>query len=62
LVETRGELKRGLELGRKALELRSDSPPALLAVSMSYWHQRRYNESIEWANALLLIAPTSSRF
>jgi DNA-binding winged helix-turn-helix (wHTH) protein/Tfp pilus assembly protein PilF len=57
LLEARGELERGLELRRKALELRPDSPLVLLAVSLSYWHQRRYDQSIEWANRALAIDP-----
>jgi tetratricopeptide (TPR) repeat protein len=57
LVEARGELERGLELKRKALELRPDSPLVLLALSMSYWHQRRYDDSIEWATRALAMDP-----
>jgi tetratricopeptide (TPR) repeat protein len=57
LMEARGELERGLELKRKAYELRPDSPLVLLAISMSYWHQRRYDDSIAWANRALAIDP-----
>jgi DNA-binding winged helix-turn-helix (wHTH) protein/Tfp pilus assembly protein PilF len=57
LMESLRNLDRGLELERKALELRPESPQVLLAVSMSYWHQRRYDESIEWANLALAMDP-----
>jgi DNA-binding winged helix-turn-helix (wHTH) protein/Tfp pilus assembly protein PilF len=57
LREALGEFDRALELKRKALELRPDSPLVLLAISMSYWHQRRYDDSIEWANRALALDP-----
>ncbi|MCC7153801.1 MAG: winged helix-turn-helix domain-containing protein [Bryobacterales bacterium] len=57
LAEARGELERALELKHKALQLRPHSPLVLLAISMSYWHQRRYDDSIDWANRALRIDP-----
>jgi tetratricopeptide (TPR) repeat protein len=56
-MEAIGDLDRGLELKHKALELCPNSPLILLEISMSYWHQRRYDESIEWANRALAIDP-----
>jgi tetratricopeptide (TPR) repeat protein len=53
LMEARGDLENGLDLKRKALC--PDSPLVLLAVSLSYWHQHRYEDSIEWANRALAI-------
>jgi len=55
LLEALGRLEEGLAMKQKALERDPDSPLVHLQISMSYWHQRRYEEAIEWANRTLAL-------
>ena len=57
LLEARGTLESGLAKKRKALELEPRSPAVHFSISFSYWHQRRYEETIEWANKTLALDP-----
>jgi len=57
LMEAVGKLELGLCLKQKALERDPHSPLVHLQISMSYWHQRRYDEAIEWANKALALDP-----
>jgi len=53
LLDALGRLQEGLEMKMRALERDPLSPLVHQAISMSYWHQRRYEESIRWANKTL---------
>ncbi|HQQ76012.1 MAG TPA: winged helix-turn-helix domain-containing protein [Thermoanaerobaculia bacterium] len=53
LLDTLGRLEEGLEMKMRALERDPLSPLVHQAISMSYWHQRRYEDSIRWANKTL---------
>lgn len=57
LMEALGRLKAGLTMKLKALERDPFSPMVHLQISMSYWNQHRYEESIEWANKTLALDP-----
>jgi DNA-binding winged helix-turn-helix (wHTH) protein/tetratricopeptide (TPR) repeat protein len=53
LLDALGRLQDGLEMKMRALERDPLSPLVHLAISMSYWNQRRYEDSISWANRTL---------
>jgi len=55
LLEALGRLEEGLAMKLKALERDAHSPLVHLQISMSYWHQRRYEEAIDWANKTLAL-------
>jgi DNA-binding winged helix-turn-helix (wHTH) protein len=55
LLEALGKLESGLAAKRKALELEPRSPLVHFSISLSYWNQRRYEETIEWANKTLTL-------
>ena len=57
LLETLGQLDRGLEMKQRALERDPFSPLVHLQISLSYWNQRRYDEAIEWAERTLELDP-----
>jgi tetratricopeptide (TPR) repeat protein len=57
LLEALGRLEEGLEMKLRALERDPFSPLVHLQISLSYWHQRRYDDAIEWANKVLEIDP-----
>ena len=57
LLEALGRLEEGLEMKLRALERDPFSPLVHLQISLSYWHQRRYDDAIEWANKALEIDP-----
>jgi DNA-binding winged helix-turn-helix (wHTH) protein/tetratricopeptide (TPR) repeat protein len=57
LLEALGNLEQGLRMKWKALERDPFSPLVHLQISMSYWHQRRYDDAIEWANKTLELDP-----
>jgi DNA-binding winged helix-turn-helix (wHTH) protein len=57
LLEAVGELDRGLEMKLRALERDPLSPLVHLQISMSYWNQRRYDDSIQWAEKTLNLDP-----
>jgi tetratricopeptide (TPR) repeat protein len=57
LLEALGRLQDGLEMKLKALERDPFSPAVHLQISLSYWNQRRFDDSIEWANRTLALDP-----
>jgi len=57
LLEALGRLDDGLVAKQTALQLEPLSPAVHLSISHSYWNQRRYDESIEWANKTLALDP-----
>ena len=57
VLETQGRLAEGLEMKRRALEREPSSPFVHQAIALSYWHQRRYDEMIVWANRTLALDP-----
>jgi len=57
LLEAMGQLERGLSMKLKALERDPFSPLVHLQIALSYWNQRRYDDSIEWANKSLALDP-----
>jgi tetratricopeptide (TPR) repeat protein len=57
LLEALGKLAEGLASKLKALERDPHSPMVHLEISVSYWHQRRYDDAIEWANKTLVLDP-----
>jgi tetratricopeptide (TPR) repeat protein len=57
LLDALGRLEEGLQMKMRALERDPFSPLVHLQISLSYWHQRRYDESIEWANKTLELDP-----
>jgi DNA-binding winged helix-turn-helix (wHTH) protein/tetratricopeptide (TPR) repeat protein len=57
LLETGGDLDRGLEMKQRALERDPFSPLVHLQISLSYWNQHRYDDAIEWARKALVLDP-----
>lgn len=57
LTEALGRLEEGLRLKQKALENYPSSPLAHLQIALSYWHQRRYEDSLQWARKTLDLDP-----
>jgi tetratricopeptide (TPR) repeat protein len=53
LVEALGELDRGLQLKLRGLECDQTSALAHVAVAVSFWNQRRYDDVIVWVNKTL---------
>ena len=50
-------MEKGLAMKQKALERDPLSAEVHLQISLSYFHQRRYDESIRWANRALELDP-----
>jgi DNA-binding winged helix-turn-helix (wHTH) protein len=57
LLDTQGRLDDGLAMKLMALETDPFSPSVHLAIALSYWNQRRYDESIRWAGKTLDLDP-----
>ncbi|SPF43999.1 putative Transcriptional regulator domain-containing protein [Candidatus Sulfopaludibacter sp. SbA4] len=57
LLEALGRLEAGLAMKLRALERDPFSPLVHLQIAMSYFLQRRYDDSIEWANKTLELDP-----
>ena len=57
LLEAQGRLDEGLAAKRKALERDPFSPMVHLQIALAWWHQRRYDDAIEWADKALAIDP-----
>jgi len=57
LLEALGKLEDGLGMKLKALEREPFSAEVQLAISHSYWNQRRYEDAIAWANKALDLDP-----
>ena len=53
LLDAQGRLADGLAMKLRALETDPFSPSVHLAIALSYWNQRRYDEAIRWANKTL---------
>ncbi len=58
LLEARGQLERGLEMKWRALEHDPGSPVVQLQIALSFFHQRRFDDTITWANKTLATDPT----
>jgi DNA-binding winged helix-turn-helix (wHTH) protein/Tfp pilus assembly protein PilF len=57
LLEAQGKLADGLAMKLRALEHDPFAPSVHLAIALSYWCQRKYDESIRWANKTLEVDP-----
>jgi len=57
LLDSQGRLDDGLAMKLMALETDPFSPSVHLAIAMSYWNQRRYDEMIRWASKTLDLDP-----
>jgi tetratricopeptide (TPR) repeat protein len=57
LLEAVGRLDEGLQLKLRALERDPFSPLVHLQIALCYWNQRRYEQSIEWAEKALRLDP-----
>lgn len=57
LAEALGRFEEGLRLKHKALENYPSSPLVHLQIALSYWHQRRYEEALQWATKTLDLDP-----
>jgi DNA-binding winged helix-turn-helix (wHTH) protein len=57
LLDTQGRLDDGLAMKLMALETDPFSPSVHLAIALSYWNQRRYDEMIRWASKTLDLDP-----
>ena len=53
LMEALGDLERGFHLKLQGLECDSTSALAHVQIAGSFWHQRRYDDVIVWANKAL---------
>jgi DNA-binding winged helix-turn-helix (wHTH) protein/tetratricopeptide (TPR) repeat protein len=57
LLEALGRLDAGLEMKLRALERDPLSPLVHLQIALAYFHQKRYDDTIEWANKTLELDP-----
>jgi len=57
LMEAYGRLDRGLRCKQQALERDPGSGFVLVQIAVSFWNQRRYHDTIEWANKALAVEP-----
>ena len=55
LMEAIGQLDRGLQFKQQALATHPSSPLVMVQLATAYWHQRRYDDAIEWAQRALAI-------
>ena len=55
LMEAIGQLDRGLQFKQQALATHPSSPVVIVQLAMVYWHQRRYDDAVAWANRALAI-------
>jgi DNA-binding winged helix-turn-helix (wHTH) protein len=53
LMETLGDLARGLHLKQRALERDPRAASVLTQMAVSFWNQRRYEDAIAWAKKAL---------
>lgn len=53
LLDAQGRLAEGLAMKLRALESEPFSPSVHLAIALSYWNQRRFDEAIRWATRTL---------
>jgi tetratricopeptide (TPR) repeat protein len=59
LLEALGQLDRGLQLKQQALERDPASALTLVLIAVSFWNQRRYDDTITWVNKALDLDPTN---
>jgi tetratricopeptide (TPR) repeat protein len=59
LMEAHGRLERGLQLKQQALERDPTSALTLNLIAVSFWNQRRYDDTITWVNKALDRDPTN---
>jgi DNA-binding winged helix-turn-helix (wHTH) protein/tetratricopeptide (TPR) repeat protein len=57
LMEALGRLDQGLQFKQQALARNSQSPRLLVQIARSYWHQRKYDEALVWAQRALDLEP-----
>ena len=57
LLDALGRLDEGLAMKLRALETDPFSPSVHVALALSYWNQRKYDEAIRWANKTLDLDP-----
>src|SRR5579872_2960329 len=57
LQEALGRLDDGLRCKQQALARDPRSPGVLVQIAISYWHQRRYDDTLVWARRALEIDP-----
>ena len=58
LIEALGKLDEGLQFKQQALVRNPRSPWLLVQIATSYWHQRKYDETLVWARRALDLDPT----
>jgi DNA-binding winged helix-turn-helix (wHTH) protein len=58
LMEALGKLDEGLQFKQQALARNQRSPWLLVQIATSYWHQRRPEEALVWAQRALDLDPT----
>ena len=58
LMEALGKLVEGLQFKQQALVRSPRSPWLLVQIASSYWHQRKHDETLVWAQRALDIEPT----
>ena len=58
LLDSLGRLDEGLAMKLRALETEPFSPSVHVAIALSYWNQRKYDQSIHWATKTLDLDPT----
>jgi DNA-binding winged helix-turn-helix (wHTH) protein len=57
LQEALGRLDEGLRFKQQALARDPRSPGVLVQIAVSYWHQRKYDDTLAWARRALEIDP-----
>ena len=57
LLDAQGRLADGLAMKLRALETDPFSPSVHLAIALSYWNQRQYDEAVRWATKTLELDP-----
>ena len=55
LMEALGQLDRALQFKQQALATHPSSPLVMVQLATAYWHQRRYDDAIAWAERALAI-------
>ena len=57
LQEALGRLDEGLRCKQQALARDPRSPGVLVQIAISYWHQRKYDDTLVWARRALEVDP-----
>jgi DNA-binding winged helix-turn-helix (wHTH) protein/Tfp pilus assembly protein PilF len=57
LLDAQGRFADGLAMKLRGLETDPFSPSVHLAIALSYWNQRRYDDALRWANKTLELDP-----